>query len=159
MNTDLMNHPADVLGMPQVDDQLLLVRRCPHYETCSAVECPLDPLQGKRGPVEEEKCHARRATRLAIVAQAKAEGIDYPLLYGGLTYAETVRDKRSARARARWESMSEEERRRRTEGSPRQGKDASLRQGDQSIIRAQVGALTDLRIIGGIPVRPPSRYA
>ena len=99
-------------GLSLVDYELLLVRRCHHYDTCSAVECPLDVLQGQRGPVEEETCHALRRTRLAIIAQARAEGIEYPLRHGGLTEAEVAKDKRSATRRRVWEAMPEESRQR-----------------------------------------------
>ena len=101
---------ARAAGLSLVDYELLLVRRCPHYDRgCSAVECPLDPLQGQRGPVEEEKCRALRRTRLAIIAAAKAEGLDYPLRHGGRTEAEVAKDKRRAVARQRWEGLSEEQ--------------------------------------------------
>ena len=93
-----------------VDYELLLVRRCPHYDTCSAVECPLDVLQGQRGPVGEEICHALRRTRLAIIAEAQAEGIEYRLRHGGRTEAEVAKDKRREQARRQWEALPEAQR-------------------------------------------------
>ena len=85
------------------------MERCPHWNTCSAVECPLDPLQGERGPVEDEQCHARIATRRRIIEEARAEGISTPLKYSGLLQREWVREKRSAQGKAGWEALPEAE--------------------------------------------------
>ena len=41
----------ETVESPQpVEEETALMKRCPHWHTCSAVECPLDPLQGQRGP-------------------------------------------------------------------------------------------------------------
>lgn len=92
-----------------IEDEVALMERCPHWESCNAVECPLDPLQGQRGPVAEEQCHARIATRKRIIEQARAEGIATALKHEGFLYREWVRQKRSAGAKARWQALPEEE--------------------------------------------------
>ncbi len=98
-----------------IEEEVALMNRCPHRKTCNAVECPLDPLQGQRGPVEEEQCHARIATRQPIIDQARAEGITTPLKYNGLLYREWVKDKRSAAGKSRWQALPEEEKQHRRE--------------------------------------------
>ena len=81
-------------------------RECPSYQRCGAPLCPLDPDMHKRVALPgEEECRAKRSTREAIAAR-------YPgvLRNGGLKASEIARDRRRALARARWEAMSEEER-------------------------------------------------
>jgi hypothetical protein len=81
-------------------------RECPSYQRCGAPLCPLDPDMHKRVALPgEDECRARRSIREAIAAR-------YPgvLRNGGLKASEIARDRRRALARARWEAMSEEER-------------------------------------------------
>ena len=96
-----------------IAEESALMKRCPYWDTCNAVQCPLDPLQGQRGPVEEERCRAQIATRQRIIQQAQAQGITTPLKHGGLLHREWVREKRSAAAKARWEQLPQEEKERR----------------------------------------------
>ncbi len=87
-----------------------LIKRCPQQPKCNAPECPLDPLYLERGRVfpEEERCSARRSTRLKIVAQATEEGVATvaALKYGGLTKKEWQRDQKSEKAKARFEART-----------------------------------------------------
>ena len=92
-----------------IEEESTLMKRCPHWNTCNVVECPLDPRQGERGPVEDEKCHARIATRQRIIKEVRAEGITTPLKYDGLLYSEWVTEKRSARGKAHWRALPEAE--------------------------------------------------
>ena len=59
---------------------------CPKFEICSAPKCPLDPfyIQRSRRLQNEEKCMARKSTRLKIASTYN----DIKLAYGGLTKAE-----------------------------------------------------------------------
>ena len=95
--------------MESREQETTLMKRCSHFISCSAVDCPLDPLQGERGPVEEEECRVRRSTRLRVTEQARAEGVTTPLKYDGLTYREWKREQRSSAGRARWQALAEEE--------------------------------------------------
>ena len=56
---------------------------CPKFEICSAPKCPLDPFYGQRVQrlSNEEKCTARKSTRLKIASTYS----DTKLPYGGLT--------------------------------------------------------------------------
>ena len=90
-----------------IEEEAALMTRCPHWNTCNAVECPLDPRQGERGPVEDERCRARIATRQRIIKEAEA--ITTPLKYDGLLYSEWVTEKRSARGKAHWRALPEAE--------------------------------------------------
>ena len=87
--------------------------RCPSYDGCSTNRCPLDPLSHLR-PSEpedlERDCRAHRPTRLRIVAELRAEGVDVSgLPLGGLTHREDVSRRRSEASRARFEAMTPDE--------------------------------------------------
>ena len=90
-----------------IEEEAALMTRCAHWNTCNAVECPLDPRQGERGPLEHEQCHARIATRRRIIEEARAEGITTPLKYDGLLHSEWITEKRRARGKARWRALPE----------------------------------------------------
>lgn len=80
-------------------------RDCPRFEHCSVNACPLDYAMLGRGPLSgEDRCGARRNTRLAVAAEHPG------LPAGGLTLAEVARDKRSAAAKARWAALPQAER-------------------------------------------------
>lgn len=88
---------------------MTLAARCPQYHTCSAPKCPLDQGYHRRADRQagEEKCRARKTTRLRIVEEARAEGGEAAvavegLPYGGLTGAEN----RGKGARARWDALT-----------------------------------------------------
>ena len=98
-----------------IEDKLALRARCPHWNTCSAVECPLDSQQGERGPIEDEQCHARISTRQRIIKEARAEGITIRLKYDGLLRQEWLREQRSARGKAQWHALPETEKQARRE--------------------------------------------
>ena len=90
----------------------LLCQRCPQFEVCGARDCPLDFLQGCRGPSfpdETEKCHAQRKTRQRIIAEARAEGLKFDLHHDGLTVREVQREERRARYREQLKAMSPEQ--------------------------------------------------
>lgn len=73
---------------------------CPQFDSCSCNACPLDPA-GLHALPGEEPCRATRRTRVAIAER-----------YGmaGLTQREIVRDQRRAKAKARFEAMTPEQR-------------------------------------------------
>lgn len=86
---------------------------CPSFLRCSVSQCPLDESMLKRPAHRadrEQKCHATRTTRLALVARHSE--CEFPT--GGLTLAEQARDLRRAHAKARWDALSPEERAERT---------------------------------------------
>ncbi len=98
----------------QIKPETALMKRCPQFHYCSANDCPLDPLYEQRGPRDEENlCQARKSTRLRIVAEAAAEGVEVKLPYGGLTHTEHTNEQRSIKAKAHWEALSPEEKQKR----------------------------------------------
>jgi|SRR6185295_5627287 len=77
---------------------------CPQFDRCSCNVCPLDPLWATREALPaEEKCTARRSTRLGIAAK-------HGLAIGtfGLTREEVARDRKRAEAKAKWDAMPPE---------------------------------------------------
>jgi len=85
---------------------------CPRFDKCSVNKCPLHPdyntlycaPEDKDGPGDPEKtCLAKSSTRQAIAAQ-------YPdiLSKNGLTDGEIDRDRKRARAKARWDALPED---------------------------------------------------
>ncbi len=75
-------------------------------------DCPLDPLYEQRGRRDEEnQCQVRKSTRLRIVAEAATEGVEMKLPYGGLTHEEHTNEQRSTKAKAHWQALSPEEKR------------------------------------------------
>ena len=102
---------AALNGMTIAQWDCLLVRRCTQFDSCSAVDCPLDFRQGQRSdpyPDESEKCRALVSTRQEIIAQAVAEGLKFELHYGGLTYKESVSEIQGERRKARYEALPED---------------------------------------------------
>jgi len=100
-------------GKDYVEERTALMRRCPQQFTCTADACPLDPGYHRshfESP-DVEQCTARKSTRQAIVAQARAQGLPVveDLLFGGLTRKEHGDQQRSAKATAAWEALSEAE--------------------------------------------------
>jgi len=91
--------------MRATDNKDYPARECPSFQTCGAPICPLDPLMEKRWAAPgEEECRALRSTREAIAAR-------YPgvLPTGGLKLSEIARDKRRAKAKARWDALTPEQ--------------------------------------------------
>ena len=89
-----------------------VARRCPQWHSCSAPLCPLDPLyHERRDKPDDPRCRALKSTRLRIVEECTAEGVDtvHYLVAGGLTPQEVTRQAASDRGRARWEAMTPEE--------------------------------------------------
>ncbi len=96
----------------QIERETVLMERCPRFHVCSANYCPLDHLYEQRGPRDEEhQCRARKSTRLRIVAEAAAEGVEMKLPYGGLTHTEHTNEQRSMKAKAHWQALLPEEKR------------------------------------------------
>ncbi|MBU0606974.1 MAG: hypothetical protein KKI08_03770, partial [Armatimonadetes bacterium] len=90
---------------------------CPRYMNCSVNACPLDSefWDHPSSPDDPERvCHTRKSTRLALVAELRAEGNPFvdQLPFAGLTAAEDA-GRRKAEAFA---ALPEEERARRTAG-------------------------------------------
>lgn len=102
---------AALNGMTLAEWDCLLCRRCPQYETCGARDCPLDFLQGCRGPSfpdETETCHAYRKSRHRVITEAQAAGLQFELHHDGLTLREVYREERADRYREQMKGMSEE---------------------------------------------------
>lgn len=80
---------------------------CSRFDFCSANLCPLDPEIGKRGQDEEDdpRCEMAKATRHAYWLSMPPE-IRSLLPFQGYFKAEFTR---IGSARARWESMTEEQ--------------------------------------------------
>ncbi len=95
--------------------ELALVRRCPQYDTCSAPQCPLDPLYPTRSHFPDEAdCKALKRTRLEIVEKGVAEGVETAqyLTYVGLTVQEDRSRRKADAAKARFEALPEAEKQR-----------------------------------------------
>ena len=96
----------------QIERETVLKERCPRFHVCGANDCPLDPLYEQRGRRDEEnQCQVRKSTRLRIVAEAATEGVEMKLPYGGLTHEEHTNEQRSTKAKAHWQALSPEEKR------------------------------------------------
>lgn len=81
------------------------MHKCPKFNECSCNVCPLDTdMAQMRALPGEDRCRARRSSRVAVAAQ-------YPGLLptGGLTRAEVSGDRR----RAAWLALPLEEREKR----------------------------------------------
>ena len=102
----------DAQAAQTIEYETALMKRCPQFYICSANYCPLDPLYEQRGPRDEEhQCRARKSTRLGIVAEAAAEGVEMKLPYGGLTHTEHTNEQRSMKAKAHRQALSPDEKR------------------------------------------------
>lgn len=92
--------------------EVAVARRCPSWKRCSAPKCPLDPIYHERiAERGDPRCRAEKPTRLRIVAQCAAEGVETVryLPAAGLTPREEMGRVAGERTRARWEAMSPEE--------------------------------------------------
>jgi hypothetical protein len=84
------------------------MKMCPRFDRCSANRCPLDPLGGER-PVRSDDprrtCLETIRTRLALVAEARAAGVE--LEGGGLSAAEARSGKAIAQLLVDWDAKAE----------------------------------------------------
>lgn len=90
-----------------------VMKRCPQFQKCAAPLCPLDPLYEERGKRQpgEEKCRAQKPTRLRIVAEALAEGVETAeyLPHGGLTPKEFSDRERGKKLKREYDALPEAE--------------------------------------------------
>lgn len=130
---------AQLNGLDTCTMECKLIQDCPQFSRCSAVDCPLDLLQGHRGPEEEERCRATKLVRRRIIEEHRAAGLIFALKYDGLTYKETVKEKRSALGRARWEALPEAEKQARIARMPSKKKKEGVLVGDEDPTPSEVG--------------------